>query len=154
MREINRHHQVLDDIWKTTITTQIQLCTFVGKYIQHPLHQRKHAMTNQIRWGQLLVKVMKFHRQPGVSKRITQDNKTDFLLGSACIDRSLPAQHMLELRYICHRPTIAGFFDLKTPFDSVDRPVLWCYLSLNSVPETLSSLYQSVYGNNQSRVRV
>ncbi|VDO61486.1 unnamed protein product [Schistosoma margrebowiei] len=45
------------------------------------------------------------------------------------------------------------FLDLKAAFDSVDREILWQYLSLKGVPQKYINLVKALYLNTTSRVR-
>ena len=47
-----------------------------------------------------------------------------------------------------------GFIDLKAAFDTVDHPSLWKILKTLGVPDKIISLFQRLYGNAESCVRI
>lgn len=60
---------------------------------------------------------------------------------------------VLKPSYAYRRPTMMLFLGLKEAFNSIDREILWQFLSLKDLPQGYVNHVKSVYLNTTSRVR-
>lgn len=91
-------------------------------------------------------------RLVGVYKSCMYSNEAGFYPYRDYFDQILNLPEILVRKYTFHTLMQFVFPDYRVAFDSVDRVVLRCCLSLRCVCEKFISLIKSVHWNNWSRV--
>jgi hypothetical protein len=74
--------------------------------------------------------------------------------GQSTIDQIFALRQIVEKAIEFQNPLYIAFIDFKAAFDSVDRNSLWLLLQTAGLPAKLTRLFQLLYNNSESSVRL